>query len=214
MDEVKEGDVVYITIGVPFSNIPIMQKVMTYVEPTCDTPVTAAKKLRKMVADNIENYGWTAGTKFTPAELYYEIYTRIKDDIPFAMSFNSRYRKENIDGKQNLEITLGDTAWVIKFENQELGRSVLMDELLKALQEANALPEPPMPDGERDLTPEETRISGLACTLFIRNNGRINYAQVNEFEKYAPCKIYPVEQDSFGWLIGCIQYNDRKYYFG
>ena len=96
---VKTGTIVYVTIGVPFSNIPIMQKVMVYVEPTIDTPVTAAKKLRKMVADNIENHGWVKGTKFTPSDLYYEIYGSVENEIPFAMSFNSRYRKEHINGR-------------------------------------------------------------------------------------------------------------------
>lgn len=71
---------------------------MTYVEPTTDTPITSAKKLRKQVADNIENHGWIKGTEFTPAELYYEVYASSDNTVPFAMSFNSRYRKEHIDG--------------------------------------------------------------------------------------------------------------------
>lgn len=86
----NEGMIVYVTIGVPFSSIPIMQKVSIYVEPTTDTPVTAAKKLRKQVADNIEEYGWVAGTRFTPAELYYEVYGSVDNNIPFACSANSR----------------------------------------------------------------------------------------------------------------------------
>lgn len=96
---VKTETIVYITIGVPFSNIPIMQKVMVYVDPTIDTPVTAAKKLRKMVADNIEIHGWVKGTNFTPSELYYEIYGSERNEVPFAMSFNSRFRKEHVDGQ-------------------------------------------------------------------------------------------------------------------
>lgn len=94
----EKGIIVFVTIGVPFSSIPIMQKVMIYVNTALDTPVTAAKKLRKMVADNIENHGFVRGTKFTPAALYYEIYGRVDNNVPFAMSFNSRYRKEHIDG--------------------------------------------------------------------------------------------------------------------
>ena len=89
-----------------------------------------------------------------------------------------------------------------------------MEELLKALQKANSLPQPDMMDEERAPTPEEEEIDSLACGLFITNQGRVNYAQVNEFEKYAPCKIGPAEQDSFGWLMGYIKYGDRKYYFG
>jgi hypothetical protein len=72
-----------------------------------------------------------------------------------------------------------------------------MDELLKALQEG-----------------DEEKIDCLACSLLITSGGQINRAQVNEFEKYAPCKIFPIEQDSFGWLIGGIRYNDKTYLFG
>lgn len=96
----KQGMIIYVTIGVPFSAIPIMQKVRIYVEPTTDTPVTAAKKLRKMVADNIENHGWVIGTNFKPSELYYEVYSTPEHTVPFAMSFNSRYRKEHVDGRE------------------------------------------------------------------------------------------------------------------
>lgn len=74
-----------------------------------------------------------------------------------------------------------------------------MDELLKEMQKE---------------TPDEDVINGLACSLFITSGGGINLAQVNEFEKYAPCKIYPVEKDSFGWLIGGIDYNDKNFTFG
>lgn len=96
---VKTGTIVYVTIGVPFSSIPIMQKVMVYIEPTIDTPVTAAKKLREMVANNIETHGWVKGTKFNSSELYYEIYGSVTNEVPFAMSFNSRYRKEQVNGR-------------------------------------------------------------------------------------------------------------------
>jgi hypothetical protein len=92
----KEGQIVFVTIGVPCSNIPIMQKVRLYVEPTTDTPVTAAKKLRKMVADNIENHGWVVGTKFTPAELYYEIYYAVDSTVPNFCSDNARYLRRKV----------------------------------------------------------------------------------------------------------------------
>lgn len=74
-----------------------------------------------------------------------------------------------------------------------------MDELLKELQK-----EQPDPDV----------INGLACDLFITREGRVNRAAVSEFSAYAPCKIYPVEQDSFGWLIGGITYSDKRFTFG
>lgn len=87
--------IVYVTIGVPFSNIPIMQKVSVFVDPNTDTPVTAAKKLRKQVADNIENYGWIKGTNFNPSELYYEVYGSVDNQVPFACSANSRKAKNS-----------------------------------------------------------------------------------------------------------------------
>lgn len=89
-----------------------------------------------------------------------------------------------------------------------------MEELLKALQEANALPEVPYPEEGREATPQEEKIAGLANELFILSNGGINRAQMNEFERFAPCKIFCAERDSFGWLVGGIIYNGRKYYFG
>lgn len=89
-----------------------------------------------------------------------------------------------------------------------------MDRLLKALKMANSLPEKPNDGVARIETAEEIAINVLACDLFIGKDGRINMAQVNEFEHYAPCKIGPAERDSFGWLIGYICYNGRTYYFG
>ena len=89
-----------------------------------------------------------------------------------------------------------------------------MDELLKALQAANALPELPVPEEGREPTELENEINRLACKWFITREGRIDIGQMDEFRAYAPCKIYPVERDSFGWLVGCILYNGRKYYFG
>lgn len=89
-----------------------------------------------------------------------------------------------------------------------------MDRLLRALQKANSLPQPDMMDSERPPTPEEEEINSLACELFITSGGDLNRAQVSEFERYAPCKIFCAESDSFGWLMGGINYHGRKYYFG
>lgn len=72
-----------------------------------------------------------------------------------------------------------------------------MDELLDALRKE-----------------DEARIAILANELFITREGRCNYAQMNEFERYAPCKIVKLEGDSFGWLVGGIKYNDKTYSFG
>lgn len=72
-----------------------------------------------------------------------------------------------------------------------------MEELLKALQ-AN----------------DEELVNELACKLFITREGHHNRVEINKFESYAPCKIFPLEQDSFGWLIGGIKYGDKTFSFG
>jgi len=85
-----KDDVVFVTIGVPFSNIPIAQKVMLFVDlGSYETYITVAKKYRKDIADNIEDHGWVKGTKFDPSELYYEIYKNVNNVVPFAMSANA-----------------------------------------------------------------------------------------------------------------------------
>ncbi len=86
------GTIVYVTIGVPFSHIPIMTKVMMFIEAdTNSSPAKVAKSLRKQVADNIENHGWVKGTNFTPAELYYEVYGTIDAEKPFSASVNAPF---------------------------------------------------------------------------------------------------------------------------
>jgi hypothetical protein len=86
--------IVYVTIGVPLSSIPIMQKVMLFVDLEKETHTAAAKRLRKMVADNIQDYGWVTGENFTPAELYYEIYGTVTATKPIFASANARCFKE------------------------------------------------------------------------------------------------------------------------
>lgn len=78
--------IIFVTIGVPFSSIPIMQKVSCFVDLEVDTTIKVAKRLRNMVADHIEEYGWVKGTAFNPSELYYEIYENVTDTIPLYCS--------------------------------------------------------------------------------------------------------------------------------
>lgn len=66
----------------------------------------------------------------------------------------------------------------------------------------------------RKENPNRDTINYLAITLFITDKGQPNFAQMNEFERYAPCKIFCAERDTFGWLVGGIIYNGKKYYFG
>ncbi len=93
-----ENDFVFVNIGVPFSNIPIMQKVMIY-QKAFLTPILAAKWLRSQVAKNLDVYGWHCEINFKEEELYYEIYGSPENTVPFAMSFNSPYRKVHVDGR-------------------------------------------------------------------------------------------------------------------
>lgn len=210
---------IYVTIGHPHSNIPIMEKVGTIVDETINqTPIQAAKLVRKMVADNIENHGYVQGTRMRPAELYYEIYMRYDSDFPFAESTNSPHlyirpvdksdeelhkfrqilEKEALDKEYKADDKFADSL-LVKMWEEAVEEYNPMEELLNEL---------------RKETPDEDVINGLACSLFITTGGHVNKAQISEFEAYAPCKIYPVERDSFGWLIGGIKYNDKQYTFG
>lgn len=85
----KQDDIIFVTIGVPFSKFPIAQKVMMYVDHDVNTKTQVAKKLRKQIADNIENHGWVRGTHFDPSELYYEVYLSVDATVPFFASANS-----------------------------------------------------------------------------------------------------------------------------
>lgn len=73
-----------------------------------------------------------------------------------------------------------------------------MDKLLKALQEE-----------KQDL------VGRYACDLFIDRDG-YNNAQINEFEKFAPCKIEKRTVNIGGaeLLAGLIHYNNKVYIFG
>jgi hypothetical protein len=93
------SQIVYVNIGVSFSSIPIMQKVMVSFDPNMWNAVEAANNLRRMVAQNIEQFGYDRGENFDHTALYYEIYGDVNNTVPFAMSFNSRYRKEHADGR-------------------------------------------------------------------------------------------------------------------
>jgi len=69
-----------------------------------------------------------------------------------------------------------------------------MKELLEALQSGNT-----------------RTISMLAMDLLLTGDNKLNKAQVNEFEKYAPCKIHETHGDHY---IGYIEYNHCIYSFG
>lgn len=94
-----KNQIVFINIGVSFSSIPIMQKVMTSFDPDLCTAVDAANRLRRLVAEHIEQFGFERGPNFDYKALYFEIYGNPDNTVPFSMSFNSRYRMEHIDGR-------------------------------------------------------------------------------------------------------------------
>lgn len=74
-----------------------------------------------------------------------------------------------------------------------------MDELLRALQ----LNDP-------------VAVNKYAMWLLVTRDGRLNRNQVNEFERYAPCKISEWHSTTFksACYIGTITYNNRTYGFG
>ncbi len=82
---------VFITIGWEHSNIPMGEKIATYIFDN-ESPVKIAKKLRKQFADNAENHGWVKGTRFNPSQLFYAIYDDIDETQPFAFSENTPVR--------------------------------------------------------------------------------------------------------------------------
>ena len=57
------------------------------------------------------------------------------------------------------------------------------------------------------------RLSGEACKYLICSDGRVNYHNRAKIENEG-FKIYPGDKDSFGWLVGVIERNNRKLLFG
>ena len=77
-----------------------------------------------------------------------------------------------------------------------------MDELLAALQAGL-----------------EENVSELALDLFFTEEWKLNLAQVNEFEHYAPCKVTFLERPCYiwkkrQWKSGEIFYRGKTFAFG
>lgn len=81
-------DMLFVTIGHPKGDFPILEKVMVFVDEKT-TYVQVCKKIRKQVVDNIENHGYVKGTKFKPSELYWEGYISSRSTTPLLTSKNS-----------------------------------------------------------------------------------------------------------------------------
>lgn len=60
---------------------------------------------------------------------------------------------------------------------------------------------------------EANRLAGDACEYLITSDGDVNYKNIRILEFYG-FKVYPGESDSFGWLTGVIERNNRKLVFG
>jgi len=92
----QNSDTYFITIGVGFSNIPMARKIATYVNLEVETPVQAAKRLRKTFAKYPFNHGWSIDTKpFKPSQLFYAIYDCVDSIEPWAYSKNIPQRFMN-----------------------------------------------------------------------------------------------------------------------
>ena len=46
---------------------------------------------------------------------------------------------------------------------------------------------------------------GYANDLFITDKGQPDFDNIRELEKISDYEVYPVEQDSFGWLVAAIR---------
>lgn len=53
--------------------------------------------------------------------------------------------------------------------------------------------------------PQVDRAVGYANDLFITNKGQPDFDNIRELEKISDYEVYPVEQDSFGWLVTAIR---------
>ena len=56
-------------------------------------------------------------------------------------------------------------------------------------------------------------LSTQACEYLIYSDGRVNYRNKQKLED-AGFKVYPGDKDSFGWLVGVIERNNRTLTFG
>jgi hypothetical protein len=54
-----------------------------------------------------------------------------------------------------------------------------------------------------------TEASSMACDLLIDNEGHCNWDNINEVRN-AGYRVFAGDQDSFGWLVGCIQKHGDK----
>jgi len=61
---------------------------------------------------------------------------------------------------------------------------------------------------------DKADINALACGHFITSDGHCNWENMKAFEEFSGCVFFPIEKDSFGWLVGGIKYGKRTYSYG
>ena len=99
--KIKEvTDIIYVSVGLPFSDVLIVSKVEVLVlEPT---PIQSAKKLRKEVADNLENYNFVAvGTKIKPSQLYYVAWRKVGSELKLIGCSDNAPTKVKLNKKED-----------------------------------------------------------------------------------------------------------------
>lgn len=87
-----------------------------------------------------------------------------------------------------------------------------MEELVKLLNELYSksgfcLPGDDGYDYFTEEAPHHDEIDALANSLLITDNGRCNWKNISILESKG-YEVFAGEQDSFGWLTGCIQKKD------
>ena len=94
-----------------------------------------------------------------------------------------------------------------------------MDNLRKALEVLfNSETIPLSKDDESGLmffgdSPERDEAEDLACACLITSNGGCNWGNIMAIEKDG-YDVYAGDQDSFGWLTGCIEKNGKVLVYG
>lgn len=59
----------------------------------------------------------------------------------------------------------------------------------------------------------QNEIESLCSHYLINNNGGCNFDNIKKLRNNGYC-IYAAEKDSYGWLIGCINKDNKYVYYG
>ncbi len=89
-----------------------------------------------------------------------------------------------------------------------------MDELVALVQELEASGIDPRPYLRDEDHPNVEMIGILLETLFITTRGNINLDARDELRETHGYELYPVEQDSWGWILGGLRTKKGTITFG